>query len=45
MFDPISLISDWMLFFDPCPMANMVMTDATPMMIPNMVRKPRNLLL
>ena len=26
-------------------MASMVMTDATPMMIPNMVRNPRNLLL
>ena len=45
MFDPISLISAWMLRFDPCPMASIVMTDATPMMMPSIVRNPRSLLL
>ena len=45
MLEPISLISAWMLRFDPCPMASMVMTDATPMMMPSMVRKARSLLL
>ena len=45
MFEPISLISAWMLFFEPWPMASMVMTEATPMMMPNMVRNPRSLLL
>ena len=44
MFDPISEICAWILLFDPCPMASMVMTEATPMMMPNMVRKARNLL-
>lgn len=45
MFDPISLISAWMLRFEPCPMASIVMTDATPMMMPSIVRNPRSLLL
>jgi len=34
MLEPISEICAWILFFDPWPMASMVMTDATPMMIP-----------
>ena len=34
-----------MLFFEPRPMASIVMTDATPMMMPNIVRKARSLLL
>jgi len=34
-----------MLFFEPCPIASIVMTDATPMMMPNIVRKARSLLL
>ena len=29
-----------MLRFDPCPMASIVMTDATPMMMPSIVRNP-----
>ena len=45
IFDPISLISAWMLRFDPWPMASIVMTDATPMMMPSIVRNPRSLLL
>ena len=45
MLEPISLISAWMLRFDPWPMASIVMTDATPMMMPSMVRNPRSLLL
>ena len=45
MFEPISLIWAWMLRFEPWPMASIVMTDATPMMMPSMVRKARNLLL
>ena len=44
-FDPISAICARMLRFEPCPMASMVMTEATPMMIPNIVRKHRILLL
>jgi hypothetical protein len=34
-----------MLRLEPCPMASMAMTEATPMMIPNMVRNARSLLL
>ena len=34
-----------MLSFEPCPMAIMMMTAATPMMIPSMERKLRILLL
>ena len=45
MFEPISEICAWMLFFEPWPMASIVMTEATPMMMPSMVRKARNLLL
>ena len=45
MFDPISPISAWMLLLEPWPMASMVMTDATPMMMPSIVRNPRSLLL
>ena len=45
MFEPISLISAWMLLFEPCPMASIVITDPTPMMIPSIVRNPLNLLL
>ena len=45
MLDPISLISAWMLFFEPWPMASIVMTEPTPMMMPSIVRNPLNLLL
>ena len=45
MLEPISEICAWMLFFEPCPMASIVMTDATPMMMPSMVRNARSLLL
>ena len=45
MFEPISEIWAWMLFFEPWPMASMVMTEATPMMMPSIVRKARSLLL
>ena len=45
MFEPISDICALMLFFDPWPMASMVMTDATPIIMPNMVRKHLILLL
>ena len=45
MLEPISLICAWMLRFEPCPMASIVITEATPIMIPSIVRKPRNLLL
>ena len=45
MLEPISLICAWMLCFDPWPMANIVITEATPMMMPSMVRNPRSLLL
>ena len=34
-----------MLRFEPCPMASIVITEATPMMMPSIVRKPRNVLL
>jgi len=44
MFEPISDICCWILFFEPCPMASIVMTDATPIMMPSMVRKARSLL-
>jgi hypothetical protein len=33
-----------MLFFEPSPMASMAITDATPIIIPNMVKKVRILL-
>ena len=45
MFEPISEICAAMLSFDPWPMASIVMTEATPMMMPNIVRKQRSLLL
>ena len=45
MFDPISEICSFMLFLEPWPMASIVMTEATPIMIPNIVRKQRSLLL
>lgn len=44
MLEPISEICLRMLLFDPCPMASMAMTEATPMMIPSAVRKERSLL-
>ena len=44
MFEPISAICSRMLRLEPCPMASMAMTEATPMMMPSMVRNPRNLL-
>ena len=45
MFEPISSIEARILRFDPCPMASIAMTAATPMITPNMVRKARILLL
>ena len=45
MFDPISEICFCMLTFEPWPMAIMVMTDATPIIIPSMVRNALILLL
>ena len=45
MLEPISDIWLLMLFFDPWPMASMVMTEATPIMMPSMVRKHLSLLL
>ncbi len=45
MFEPISEICSRMLRFDPWPMASIAMTEATPMMMPNIVRNPLNLLL
>src|SRR5216117_2920324 len=43
MFDP--MLDNWscILFFEPCPMATMAITAPTPMMIPSIVRKARNL--
>jgi hypothetical protein len=34
-----------MLVFEPCPIANIAMTDATPIIIPSIVRNERDLLL
>ena len=45
ILEPISEICARILRFDPCPMASIAMTAATPMIIPSMVRNPRNLLL
>ena len=45
ILDPISLICAWMLRLDPWPMASIVITAATPIMMPSIVRNPRNLLL
>ena len=39
ILDPICPISSRMLCLDPAPMASMEMTEATPIMIPSMVRK------
>ena len=44
IFEPISAICACMLRFEPWPMASIVMTDATPMMMPSIVRKARILL-
>jgi hypothetical protein len=43
IFDP--MLDSWscMLCFDPCPIATMAITAATPMIIPSMVKKARNL--
>ena len=38
MFEPISAMFACMLFFEPWPMASIVITDATPMMMPRAVR-------
>ena len=44
MFDPIEPISARMLCLDPLPMASIAITEATPMMMPSIVRKQRILL-
>ena len=44
MLEPISEICLLMLCLLPCPMASMVMTEPTPMMMPSMVRNERSLL-
>ena len=44
MFEPISAMFDWMLRLVPCPTANIVMTDAMPMMMPKAVKNERVLL-
>ena len=44
MLEPISAICFWMLTLEPWPMASMVMTEPTPMMMPSMVRNDRILL-
>ena len=45
MLEPICPISARMLCFEPLPMASIAMTEATPMMMPSIVRKQRILLL
>ena len=43
--EPISEICARMLCLEPCPMASIVMTDDTPIIMPSIVRKQRNFLL
>ena len=43
-FDPISEICAWMLRLEPCPIASIVITEDTPIIMPSIVKKQRNLL-
>ena len=44
ILEPMLAIWSWMLFFDPWPIASIVITDATPIIIPSIVRNERILL-